>query len=137
MNLINIASSKLKAHILQASSTDNEALHPPQNTLDENKDSIWLSGEGLPQYLLISLEEVEEKYQNIVSVSITCKHDYETNPKTVEVWVALSEDDAAEDQFIHWAELSMAKKRGTQMFSIDNIPESYKIIKLMVTETYG
>lgn len=58
MNLVNVAASKLKATIIQASSSDNEATHPPHNVLDGNKDTIWLSGEGLPQFLLLSLEAV-------------------------------------------------------------------------------
>ena len=44
---------------------------------------VWTSGEGLPQYITISLEEVEYGYSCITMVGFFCWHDYQTNPQTI------------------------------------------------------
>jgi hypothetical protein len=57
--MINIGLKKYGATIIHASSSENELLHPPGNVLDDQMDNIWCSGEGLPQSLIVSLENVQ------------------------------------------------------------------------------
>jgi hypothetical protein len=59
---------------------------------------IWNSGEGLPQYLTISLEKVNYQYSHIAEVGFYCWHDYETNPQTIELEVA----ESPHDKFVLW-----------------------------------
>ena len=55
----------------------------------------------------------------------------------MEIWVASSEEEAGDGEFIHWTDISLKGRAGTQMFAIDSIPESFRIVKVIITETYG
>lgn len=94
---------------------------------------IWYSGEGLPQFLTISLEKVEVRYSHISKVGFYCWHDYETNPQTIEIEVAQSSG----DKLVLWAELRLELQKGHQYFNIRPLPPSYKIVKINITETFG
>lgn len=42
----------------------------------------------MPQELVLSLQNVDYMYQNITGIAFTCSHDYDTNPKVIEIWTA-------------------------------------------------
>lgn len=83
MSLHNIATAKHKCAIIKASSCQNEILHPPTSIISEDAGNLWISGEGLPQEIIMSLELVDFNYQLITTIAIVCAHDYETNPKVI------------------------------------------------------
>jgi hypothetical protein len=60
-------------------------------------------------------------------------HDYDTNPKTVELWVAETTD----QDFMFWGEFTLDQKKGIQLFGIRPLPERYIYLKISITETYG
>ena len=91
--MINIGLKKYGAKVIKASSSANEILHPPANILDEDRDTVWCSGEGLPQHLIITLEHVDLHYVNITCIGFLCQHDYETNPKNIEIWISSSNNE--------------------------------------------
>lgn len=62
-----------------------------------------------------------------------CWHDYTTNPKTIELEVALSE----EDKHVIWERFTLKQMSGKQFFDIQPLPATYRIMKFTITETFG
>lgn len=58
MDWVNIANPKYNCQILHVSSTHDEVIHPPEAILSEGTEHVWVSGEGLPQTITLSLEKV-------------------------------------------------------------------------------
>lgn len=73
------------------------------------------------------------KYTHIGRLGFYCWHDYTTNPKSIEVEVALSEDDKP----VLWCRLTLKHQSGRQFFNIQPLPPTYRIIKITITETFG
>ena len=82
MNLVNVGLENLGAKI-KAYSSCLDSLQQPTNVLDSAADSLWATGDGLPQFVIVSLEELKVRYRNIVEVGFMLWHDYETNPKNI------------------------------------------------------
>jgi hypothetical protein len=64
---------------------------PADNMLNSNLPSIWLTEEGLPQWVCISLQHMKEPDGEAVvvrSVGWHCWHQYTTNPRVVTVHVS-------------------------------------------------
>lgn len=73
------------------------------------------------------------QYSHIARLGFYCWHDYTTNPKTIEVEVALSE----EDKRVFWDRITLKQISGKQYFDIQPLPPTYRIIKFTITETFG
>jgi hypothetical protein len=59
------------------------------NVLDSHLPHIWLSEEGVPQWLCISLGELEDKRNICIrTVGWHCWNPYTTNPKQVTIHVS-------------------------------------------------
>ncbi|CAM9646446.1 unnamed protein product [Choristocarpus tenellus] len=99
--MINIASSRLGAHVVRFSSEMPGCL--AANVLDENPNHLWLSDptQGLPQHIVITLrpssvalglegvscEEVKEDLE-IRTMGWYCWHAYSTNPAHVNLYLS-------------------------------------------------
>lgn len=104
------------------------------NVLDEKISNIWLSENGAPQWLCISLANTTDK-DNVVlrSVGWHCWHSYLTNPKLVSMHV--SSDGS---KFKLWDTFIGKQARGTQLFSCAPVDTSiYSYVALEVAQTFG
>jgi hypothetical protein len=108
------------------------------NVLDDNISKIWLSEEGLPQWISLSLQtiEVSRQYQLPVvirSIGWHVWHKYTTNPRTVKLHVSV---DGL--KFKLWDSLTSSHLDGTQLFSCAPISIAlYPFIAFEITETFG
>ena len=87
MNSLNYASVSEGAKLVDFSSELEgcSATH----VLDPQLPNIWLSEEGLPQWLCISLDGVRDKRDLVVrTIGWRCWHAYATNPREVTVHVS-------------------------------------------------
>jgi hypothetical protein len=150
---MNLASIHLGASIVNASSElpGAEASH----LLDDDLSRIWLSEDGIPQWLCISLEqsipllshqdissprsnslqnENEHQYHEIRSIGWYCWHSYPSNPKTVRLHV--SRDSI---KFRTWDTFSVSSmKAGIQLFCCEPINiELYPFIALEIIANFG
>ena len=82
MNLVNVGLENLGAKIKTYSSC-LDSLQEPANILDPTKDTLWATGQGLPQFVIVSFEELNLKFTSILEVGFMLWHDYETNPKSI------------------------------------------------------
>ncbi len=106
-----------------------------EHVLSEDLSKIWLSEEGIPQWLCISLQDLS----NLSSVEIRtvgwyCWHSYSTNPREVRLHV--SRDGA---KFRIWDTMTADRQRaGTQLFCIEPISASlYPFIAFEIMTTFG
>lgn len=104
------------------------------HVLDPHLSNIWLSEEGLPQWLCISLDGVNEKRDLVIrSIGWHCWQPYTTNPR--EVTIHVSSDGA---KFKIWDTFQAQLVKGTQLFCCAPISASiYPYIALEVTQTFG
>ena len=58
---------------------------------------LWLSDEGLPQYVIFDLRKLLERPKQFKCIGFDCWHDYNSNPKRIEI--SLSTDC---ENFITW-----------------------------------
>ena len=132
MNTNNYASKGEGAKLVDFSSELEgcDACH----VLDPNLANIWLSEEGLPQWLCISLDGVRDKRDLVIrTIGWHCWHPYTTNPK--EVTVHVSSDGA---KFKIWDTFYAQQSKGTQLFCCAPISASiYPYVALEVVQTFG
>lgn len=111
MSLVNVAREKLGAKIKTSSSFIDD-LHHPANILKPNDNSLWTTNQGLPQFVIVSLSDLNVNFRSINEVKFLLWHDYDTNPKTIELWVA----ESTGQEFVFWAEFRLNQKKGVQLF---------------------
>lgn len=106
-----------------------------EHVLSEDLSKIWLSEEGIPQWLCISLQDLS----NLSSVEVRtvgwyCWHSYSTNPREVRLHV--SRDGA---KFRIWDTMTADRQRaGSQLFCIEPISASlYPFIAFEIMTTFG
>lgn len=104
------------------------------HVLDPHLADIWLSEEGLPQWLCISLDGIKDKRDLVIrTIGWHCWHPYTTNPK--EVTIHVSSDGS---KFKIWDTFHARLIKGTQLFCCAPISSSiYPFIALEVTQTFG
>ena len=104
------------------------------HVLDPQLSNIWLSEEGLPQWLCISLDGIKDKRDLVIrTIGWHCWHPYTTNPR--EVTIHVSSDGA---KFKIWDTFHAQLIKGTQLFCCAPISASiYPFIALEVTQTFG
>ena len=102
--------------------------------LDPLLANIWLTEEGLPQWICITLGGISQSVDIVVrTVGWHCWHPYTTNPKKVTVHV--SSDGS---KFKLWDTFTSQQSRGTQLFCCAPISSSvHPFIALEITETFG
>ena len=132
---VNWATASLGASLVDCSSETetNEAL----NILDPRPAKLWLSSEGLPQWLSISLlglKDIDRRSVCIRTIGWRCWHAYRTNPRKVTLHV--SADGA---KFRVWDKFVVPRPAsGTHLFCCAPISISiYPYIALEVTHTFG
>ena len=150
----NWANSLNGAHIVDVSSEIEGCL--AENALNNQLNSIWLTEEGLPQWICISLAKVKINNNNsnnhnnnhkqdddddnennnvvIKTVGWYCWHQYKTNPKIVTIHVS-----ADGSKFKPWDTFtaSMSSKEA-QLFCCAPISTNiYPYVAIEVTETFG
>lgn len=103
------------------------------NVLDDDISNIWLSENGAPQWLCISLANLERESVILRTIGWHCWHAYLTNPKLVSMHVS---GDGA--KFKLWDTFVCKQMRGTQLFSCAPVDTSiYPYIALEVAQTFG
>lgn len=105
-----------------------------RNILEEDLSKIWLSDEGLPQWLCISLDGIPDKAEvEIRTIGWHCWHAYSTNPREVRLHV--SKDGT---KFRLWDTFIGECQKGTQLFCCAPISASlYPFIALEIVSTFG
>jgi hypothetical protein len=105
------------------------------NVLDNKMNTIWLSGEGLPQWLCLSLVNLHN-VRNIVlrTIGWHCWHPYSTNPKVVILHVS-----ADGSKFKQWDTFyATGPQKGSQLFCCAPISCSlYPFLAFEITEVFG
>lgn len=130
---MNWASSKDGAMLVDVSSELEGC--PASNVLNDDLSTIWLSEEGFPQWLCISLAKFIHVPNLVIrTVGWNCWHPYITNPRTVSMHVS---NDGA--KFKVWDSFEVPQRtRGTQLFSCAPVDTfMYPYIALEVTRTFG
>ncbi len=130
---MNWASSKDGATLVDVSSELEGC--PASNVLNDDLSTIWLSEEGFPQWLCISLAKFEHIPNLVIrTVGWNCWHPYITNPKSVSMHV--SSDGS---KFKVWDNFEVPQRtRGTQLFSCAPVDTSmYPYIALEIARTFG
>jgi len=132
---VNWATASLGATLVDCSSEteSNEAY----NILDPRPAKLWLSSEGLPQWLsisLLSLKDIDKRSICIRTIGWRCWHAYRTNPRKVTLHV--SADGA---KFRVWDKFVVPRPAsGTHLFCCAPISIAiYPYIALEVTHTFG
>ncbi len=106
-----------------------DSLHDPNNILHPGESTLWATGEGLPQFVIVSLEELGVSFKSVSEVGFMLWHDYDTNPKEVELWVA----ETTEQEFVFWARFELEQKKGIQLYEIKPLPQRYIYLKISIT----
>lgn len=105
------------------------------NVLDSKINTIWLSDEGLPQWLCISLVNLHN-VRNIVlrTIGWHCWHPYSTNPKVVILHVS-----ADGSKFKQWDTFyATGPQKGSQLFCCAPISCAlYPFLAFEITEVFG
>lgn len=131
---INWASSSLGAKLVDFSSEVQGC--EAANVLEFNLPQLWLSEEGVPQWLCISLASVKADRRNecIRTIGWHCWHPYTTNPQEVTVHVS---DNGT--KFKVWDTFVCSQStKGTHLFCCAPISiRIYPFIALEVTQTFG
>lgn len=132
---VNWATGSLGATIVDCSSEleSNEAC----NILDPRPAKLWLSSDGLPQWLSISLtglKDIDKRSVCIRTIGWRCWHAYRTNPRKVTLHV--SADGA---KFRLWDKFIVPRPAsGTHLFCCAPISIAiYPYIALEITHTFG
>ena len=106
-----------------------------ENILSNTISTIWLSDEGLPQWICLSLHQIMN-IRNIVlrSIGWYCWHSYSTNPKVVILHVS-----ADGSKFKQWDTFIVKKPiKGTQLFCCAPISCAiYPFLAFEITEVFG
>ncbi|EGR27005.1 hypothetical protein IMG5_203170 [Ichthyophthirius multifiliis] len=127
---LNFCTEQNGVQILNCTSFSQQCI--PQNLLNQHKNSIWLSEEGLPQSFILDLKNIQQRPRFFKSIGFYCWHDYSTNPAVIEISVSLEGT-----KFITWVIIRAELKAGIQLFSIDPLGKRYNYIKFTVKETFG
>lgn len=127
----NWASSDLGATIVDVSSESSNC--PGTSVLDWTASSVWLTEEGLPQWISISLKNLSSDIV-IRTVGWNCWQSYSTNPRKVTIHV--SSDGS---KFKLWDSFSAhVQRKGDFMFCIAPISTAiYPYIAFEVNRTFG
>lgn len=89
----------------------------------------------MPQSITISLKKLRQRPKEIRCIGFYLWHDYETNPKIIELQVRDSRSN--NDDFIQWKTIRLERRIGTQLCNVDPIIKKFDMIKLIIKETYG
>lgn len=129
---VNLASESLGAKLVDFSSEIKNCV--AANVLNTDLSKLWLTEEGLPQWICISLSDLANKSDVVIrTIGWQCWHPYTTNPRTVTVHV--SSDGS---KFKVWDTFTAAQFKGTQLFCCAPISTSiYPYIAFEVTQTFG
>lgn len=133
MSSFNFASIEAGASIVDFSTVVDNC--DPSNVLDGSNDMIWLSEKGLPQWLCVSLKDVQVQEEAIIrTVGWRCWHPYKTNPRVVKLHV--SPDRLT---FREWDTFIASNPRGlTQLFCCTPINlVIYQYIAFEIVDTFG
>jgi hypothetical protein len=127
----NWASSDLGATIVDVSSESTNC--PGTSVLDWTASSVWLTDEGLPQWISLSLKNLNSDIV-IRTVGWNCWQSYSTNPRKVTIHV--SSDGS---KFKLWDSFSVhVQRKGDFMFCIAPISTAiYPYIAFEVNRTFG
>ena len=137
------SSSSIKSFIT-ATSEVNECLI--NNVLQENKN-IWLSGDFLPQEIILDFRNIKLKEipKKLTAIGIYCWNKYPTNPKIIEVLISKEKG----INFISLGHFDLSFKAGRQLIYLDDendteleeilstVDFNELIIKLIIKETFG
>ena len=115
------------------------------NILTDNPKSVWLSNEGLPQYIIINLNKNFFKIypKKISAIGIKCWHGLETNPKLIEILISNNNNNKNNNNnFNSLGNFELIQKPGIQVCQFDeeiNLIEEENeiIIKIIIKETFG
>ena len=109
---------------------------PATNVLDSRPDKLWLTEPGLPQWICLALDEVENAERDLVikTVGFEVMHPYGTNPKVVALHVS-----GDGSRFRLWDTLTVSDMaRGKCLFNVSPIAVAiYPFISLEIKETFG
>lgn len=126
-------SNNLLTTINGANLTEYSSCRPrcdPQSLLSSDK-GVWVSSEGLPQYLTIDLSGLSY-HPNINFFGWYCWHSYSSNPSVIELQI--SSDGKT---YKKWATFQGQLSTKPQIFSIDTLTPSTNSIKIVIKETFG
>ncbi len=136
---LNLETSQSMKDLIKASSEMDGC--PIKNILNNETNSMWLSGEGMPQEITINLKRgiLKEYPKKLSAVAIYCWHAYPTNPKLIEIQISKNN----ENNFNSLGNFELCLKPGTQLFQLDDdndflINEKIQKItlKLIIKETF-
>lgn len=102
----------------------------PSNLLSSEK-GVWVSNEGLPQYITIDLTGLSY-HPNINFFGWYCWHSYSSNPSVIELQISTDSK-----TFKKWATFKGQLSTKPQIFSIDTLGPTIKSIKIIIKETFG
>lgn len=105
------------------------------HVLDEKINTIWLSDEGLPQWLCLSLVNIYN-VRNIVirTIGWHCWHPYSTNPKVVVLHVSADGSKFKQWDIFH----ATGPQKGLQLFCCAPISCAlYPFLAFEITEVFG
>ena len=132
MAAVNVASGTLGAKLVDYSS--EIAGCEAQNVLLDHSN-LWLTEPGFPQWVCVSLEDIEDKENTVVkTIGFNNWHSYTTNPQGVILHV--SKDG---HKFRVWDEVEVtAQGKGTNLFTVAPIKvEFFPFIALEITSSFG
>jgi len=129
--LFNYLTGKNGVRVVECSSSYKNC--SAENVLLDDRKKIWLSEAKLPQYITFDISGIRSKAKHFKCFGVDCWHDYQSNPKTIEL--SLSPNG---DTFISWNTLHLKlvrlhsndKYSGTQFFEIDVIPNCYQYLRV-------
>lgn len=134
MTATNYASLEFNSRIHSFSSSILDCF--PENLLDSNLNNLWLTSpdETLPQWLCISLNDVEQKQDIVIrTIGWHCWHPYKTNPKKVLLHVSPDGEN-----FKLWDTFEANSHKGTQLFCCAPIRiKIFPFIALEVVQNFG
>ena len=137
---LNLETSQNLKDLIKASSEMDGC--PIKNILNNETNSMWLSGEGMPQEIIINLKRgiLKEFPKKLSAVAIYCWHAYPTNPKLIEIQISKNN----ENKFNSLGNFELCLKPGIQLFQLDDdseflINEKIQkiILKIIIKETFN
>ena len=99
------------------------------HVMTESLDEMWLSQEGMPQFLLLRLPP---RAHPLISFAWHCWNEFTTNPRRIEI--SISHDGV---RFVPWDSVTGDLTCSMQIFPIDPISPSYEYVKLTFSSTFG
>jgi len=130
---VNWASSDLGAKVVDVSSESPDCLS--LNALDWNQSSMWMTEEGLPQWISISLKDLNSSGDTVIrTVGWNCWQSYSTNPRKVSIHVS---SDGSKyklwDSFI-----APTQRKGDQLFCVAPISTAiFPYVAFEISRTFG